>query len=113
MKFTKATKNLMSEMDMSSQTAMARNTDLMGGDRGEDMKITLMKKMGADAEVIARWKAAEKKGVSYEAFLIGLIDEIGKSKTNMSSNKIDTSAFEDDDDMAGGFSANRFNKNRI
>ncbi len=112
MKFTKATKNLMSEMDMSSQSAMTRNTDLMGGDRAENMRITLMRKMGADEEVISRWRAAEKKGVSYEAFLIGLIDEIKNGKVNASNNKIDTSAFDEDDDMAGGFQGNRFSKNR-
>ena len=106
MNFNKATKNLVSEMDMSTNTAMARNTDLMSGEQGDSKKIQLMRKMGADEKVIARWKVAQNRGVTFESFLIGLIDEI-KNGTP-SEDKIDTDSLDDDDDLTGGFVSKRF-----
>jgi len=108
MNFNKATKNLLSEMDMSTNTAMAKNTDLMSGEQGDSKKIQLMRKMGADEKVIARWKTSEARGISFESFLIGLIDEIKNGAPT--DDKIDVNSLDDDDDMIGGFVSKKFTR---
>jgi hypothetical protein len=74
MKFNKANKNLLSEMDMASTAGMRKYDKMVGNN--DDARIRIMKMMGADQEHVARWKAAERKGISFEAFLMGLVDEL-------------------------------------
>ena len=93
MKFNKATSKLLSEMDMSSLTGMRRNDKYLGGDDAESKSILIMRKMGADDQVIARWKQAEAKGISFQSFLLGLIDEL-KNKKNNYTNDDDRSSLE-------------------
>ena len=81
MKFNKATNKLLSEMDMSSVTGMRRNDKYLGGEDIESKSILIMRKMGADDEVIARWKQAEARGISFQSFLLGLVDELKNKKT--------------------------------
>lgn len=81
MKFKNTTKNLLSEMDMASTSGMKRNDKFMS-DGDESARIRIMKKMGATPDAIARWKSAQKKGISFESFLVGLIDELKNSSTD-------------------------------
>jgi len=76
MKFNKAKKNLLSEYDYSSVAGMKKSDKLMDASHPEQMRIRILKKMGADREAISRWRAVERKGISFEAFLIGLVDEL-------------------------------------
>ncbi len=91
MKFNKATSKLLSEMDMSSVTGMKRNDKYLGGENSESMRIRVMRNMGADDTVISRWKQAEAKGISFESFLLGLIDEIKNGKINSRNDDPETS----------------------
>lgn len=94
MKFNKATKKLLSEMDMSSVTGMRRNDSVLGGDNAEGMRIRLMRKMGADDQVISRWRAAEAKGITFESFLLGLVDELKNKKADYADDGDDNFSFE-------------------
>ena len=99
MKFNSANKNLISEMDNAS--TMMMNNKLLGGERAETTKVMLLKKHGASPEVIAKWKTAEARGISYEAFLLGIIDELnGGSRSTI---EVD----DEDDDNLGGFISRR------
>lgn len=88
MKFNKATSKLLSEMDMSSTTGMRRNDKYLSGDNSESMRIRVMRNMGADDAVISRWRQAEAKGISFESFLLGLIDEIKNGKIDSTKNDV-------------------------
>jgi hypothetical protein len=96
MKFNKATKKLLSEMDMSSVSGMRMNDRIIGSGNPEDMKIRIMRKMGADDKVISRWRAAEAKGITFESFLLGLVDELKNKQTTDYSD----SAYDDDDELS-------------
>jgi len=89
MKFNKATNKLLSEMDMSSVTGMRRNDTLLGRENGDDLRIRIMRKMGADSKIISRWKAAENRGITFESFLIGLVDELKNRKADYTNDDDD------------------------
>jgi len=92
MKFNKATSKLLSEMDTSSVMGTRRNNNTLGGDDGEGMRIRIMKNMGADDQTISRWKAAKAKGITFESFLLGLVDELKNKKVDYAGD--DDSSFE-------------------
>ncbi len=77
MKFNKLKKEL-NEINYSSNSQMRRNTNKLGDIDGSptSLKLTMLKKAGANSEEIAKWRSAEKKGVSFESFLLGLIQDI-------------------------------------
>lgn len=77
MKFDKLKKEL-NEIDYSSLGQQKRVSGILGGIDGspESVRITIMKKMGATTEEISRWHAARKRGTSFEAYLIGLVQEL-------------------------------------
>lgn len=77
MKFKSANKNLLSEMDMSTSSSMRRNDKFMEADPN-NARTRILKKMGASSEMINRWRAAERKGISFESFLVGVLDELQK-----------------------------------
>lgn len=100
MKFNKANKNLLSESaDMASSSSMMRNTNLLNRDP-ESMRIKVLRQLGGE-DAVRDWKTAENRGITFEAFLVGLVDEV-------KNGKIDTSIYDEDDDYAGGYRSNRF-----
>lgn len=69
----------LNEMDFES-TAGLKRIDKMIETNPDTMRRRIMRELGATPDEISGWRAAERRGISFEAYLMSLIQRMNSEK---------------------------------